>query len=1024
MTRILIADDKPENLYLLRALLTGQGCEVEEARHGAEALVKARQAPPHLIISDLLMPVMDGYTLLRHWKGDVRLKGIPFIVYTATYTEPQDEKLALDLGADAFILKPAEPEPFMARVREVLAKDRAGQLTPAPPPVGEEKVLLKEYSETLIRKLEEKARQLEQANRELAAREARLRAIIENEPECVKLLAADGSLLEMNPAGLRMLEADSLPQIASHCVYPLVAEEHRPAFRALTQRVFAGESGVLEFEIVGLKGTRRWLETHASPLRDACGNITALLGITRDITARKAAENALRGREASYATLVKNISGAVYRCRNDADWTVAFISDGCLDITGYRADELTGNRVTSLGALQHSDDAAAVWEKCQANLAAHRACSNEYRIIHRNGEVRWVWDQAQGIYSASGELLSIEGLLTDITAHKRAEAAVRESEARFRAIFAQAAVGVAQVAPDGRWLDVNQRLCEIVGYAREELLGGTFQAITHPDDLEADLEFVRQMLANEIRSYAMEKRYRRKDGSLVWIHLTVSLVRGPLAVPLYFISVVQDISARKRAEEKYRSIFEHAVEGIFQSTPEGRYLTVNPAMARIYGYAAPEEMMREVTDIGRQIYADVEERRQALAKLDGCEGVVSFECRVLRRDGTIFWIRQTSRSVRDAEGRLVCYEGSLEDITERKQAEAALRDAEARLRLSVAASNIGLWDWNLATNDVYFSREWKGQLGYAEDEIPNHFEEWERRLHPDDLAETLARVRAFIQNPAAEHTAEFRLRHKDGSWRWVFTQAQIFRDAAGQPARMMGCHIDITRRKQAELNLKSVSRRLLDVQEEERRHLARELHDQIGQALTAVQLDLKSASRLADKAEVVQQLAGSMKLLEQIQAQVQTLSLNLRPSMLDDLGLASALRGYLREQAERAGLRAHFHPALSKPRLHPAVETACFRVAQEAITNVLRHAHARTLTVSLRDEADGLHLIVADDGAGFDPAHLPQSEAPGAGLGLLGMEERVALLGGWIKIDSKPGAGTTVHACFPLPPPVALPSAR
>ena len=131
MTRVLVVDDKPENLYLLRALLQGNGCEVDEARHGAEALARARQSPPGLVISDLLMPVMDGYTLLRHWKADARLKSISFIVYTATYTEPKDEQLALELGADAFILKPAEPEPFMARVREILEQKRSGTLAPA-----------------------------------------------------------------------------------------------------------------------------------------------------------------------------------------------------------------------------------------------------------------------------------------------------------------------------------------------------------------------------------------------------------------------------------------------------------------------------------------------------------------------------------------------------------------------------------------------------------------------------------------------------------------------------------------------------------------------------------------------------------------------------------------------------------------------------------------------------------------------------------------------------------------------------
>lgn len=164
MSHILIVDDKEENLYYLEALLSGNGYAVEGAHHGAEALVKARQNPPMLIVSDLLMPVMDGYTLLRYWKADPKLKNIPFIVYTATYTEPEDERLALSLGADAFILKPSEPEDFLARFSDVLARDIVA--TPEMPVAvsTSESDRLKDYSVILIRKLEEKTLQLQEAN--------------------------------------------------------------------------------------------------------------------------------------------------------------------------------------------------------------------------------------------------------------------------------------------------------------------------------------------------------------------------------------------------------------------------------------------------------------------------------------------------------------------------------------------------------------------------------------------------------------------------------------------------------------------------------------------------------------------------------------------------------------------------------------------------------------------------------------------------------------------------------------------
>jgi signal transduction histidine kinase len=175
MNRVLIVDDKANNLYLLRVLLKGYGFQVDVANNGREALEKALQSPPHLIISDLLMPEMDGYELVRRWKADERLRSIPFVVYTATYTEPKDEELALQLGADAFIVKPTEPEPFMRQVREVLDRVRANSPTVATP-TAEEGVTLKLYNEVLVSKLEHKCSQLEQRVVELKRTEEMLRA--------------------------------------------------------------------------------------------------------------------------------------------------------------------------------------------------------------------------------------------------------------------------------------------------------------------------------------------------------------------------------------------------------------------------------------------------------------------------------------------------------------------------------------------------------------------------------------------------------------------------------------------------------------------------------------------------------------------------------------------------------------------------------------------------------------------------------------------------------------------------------
>jgi signal transduction histidine kinase len=240
--------------------------------------------------------------------------------------------------------------------------------------------------------------------------------------------------------------------------------------------------------------------------------------------------------------------------------------------------------------------------------------------------------------------------------------------------------------------------------------------------------------------------------------------------------------------------------------------------------------------------------------------------------------------------------------------------------------------------------------------------------------------------------------------------------------KVIQCNIrDITKRKQAEGKLKesrqrlqTLSRRLVKVQETERRHLARELHDEIGQALTVAELNLQAMLQLPGTDALAPRLKQSLEMVERVLEQVHDLSLNLRPSMLDDLGLEPALRWYTERQAALAGLQAEVRVEPLAQRLDPMIETECFRVAQEALTNVVKHAKARTVIVELTRNDQQLHLSVRDDGVGFDVACLREKAVRGTSLGLLSMEERATLAGGGLQYHATPGQGTEVHAWFPL----------
>jgi signal transduction histidine kinase len=220
--------------------------------------------------------------------------------------------------------------------------------------------------------------------------------------------------------------------------------------------------------------------------------------------------------------------------------------------------------------------------------------------------------------------------------------------------------------------------------------------------------------------------------------------------------------------------------------------------------------------------------------------------------------------------------------------------------------------------------------------------------------------------------------------------------------------------QRASHKLQALSRRLVEVQEAERRHIARELHDEIGQTLTSAEMNLQAALKLPTGPALSGRLEDSFHAVERVLEQVRDLSLSLRPSMLDDLGLEPALRWYTHRQAALSALQPEFRTDLLEGRIDPVVETACFRVAQEALTNVVRHAKAQSVAVELRTINGHLHLFVRDDGIGFEVAALREQAVRGNSLGLLSMAERAALAGGGLEYNSNPGHGTEVHAWFPL----------
>ena len=654
--------------------------------------------------------------------------------------------------------------------------------------------------------------------------EDRYRLLVEGAPDGIGIYQ-DGKLVFVNAAGVRQAGAQHQDEILGRGLEQIVHPDDQAAAVDRLRRRLAGDTRVYPSEVryVRLDGGVVPMEVGASPI--LYHGRPAVQFMVRDISERKQAEAVMRESETRHRTIIETSPDGFWVVSRQAQ--LLEVNAAYCRMSGYSETELLGLKVSDLEAVETPAETAAHMERVVT--LGHDRFESQHR--RQDGSIFPVEISVQYLPTKGGWCIVF---LRDITERKQAEAALRASETRLRAIFGQAAVGIAQVAPDGRWLAVNERLCAILGYSRDELLAGNFQSLTDPEDLETDLEFVRQLLAGRISNYAMEKRYRRQDGQVIWAQLTVSLVREASGTPDYFISVVEDISARKRMEAELRQsenfnrcVMDALTNHIAVMDEHGTILAVNEAWRQFTrengGDAASYYVGANYLTVCRGATHQVENAlgetilQGLLTVLRGERAQFAFEYPCDSVDELRWFNLRATRFPVAGPVRVVV---AHENISERKRAEAALGESEARLRLSVHAANVGLWDWQLGTDHVYFSPEWKNQLGYAEAEIPNRYQEWIRRLHPADVKPAARKFKAFIANPQGRYQSEYRLRHKDGSYRWIHSLGDVSRDAAGQVVRMLGCHIDITNSKVAEAALRESERFSMDVLNSLTAHIA------------------------------------------------------------------------------------------------------------------------------------------------------------------------------------------------------------
>ena len=615
-------------------------------------------------------------------------------------------------------------------------------------------------------------------------------------------------------------------------------------------------------------------------------------------------------------------------------------------------------------------------------------------------------------------------LRAEIEERKEAERAVRQSEERFAAFMGNLPGYAWMKDLQGRYVYVNEMVRGLPGY---ESLGKT-DAQIWPADLAAEYRANdKQVIATKrplqtVEHFQQEGKQRYMAGSKFPIFDKTGAVALVGGAGVDITERIEAEEALRESEERFRELAEN-IDEVFWLT-DLKHTTifyVSPAYEKLWGrscnslYASPRSWMDAIHP---------EDRERVVEVLDDHElqSAPNMVYRVIRPDGSTRWVHARGFPVHDENGAVVRVAGIAADITERKQAEEALRKSERVLREAESLGHTGSWEHDLVTGEIFNTDE-NLHLFFGDDRSKGaSFEDYTQAIHPDDR-EFVMRRHAQLLAEGGPRDIEYRVVWPDGNVHVLFGRATVVRDELGQAIRTYGTNLDITARKQAEEQLKATSEQLRalsasvqSAREEESKRIAREIHDELGGALTSWKWDLEEIREIVsepmDSSQVVAlqtKIDAMIKLSGTTLDTVKRLASELRPMALE-LGLAEAIEWQALQFESRTGIAVKLERPLNKIDLSNEQSTAIFRILQEALTNILRHAKATKVAIMAREESGQFLMSIKDNGRGISESEKsgPQS------LGLLGMRERAHLVSGEIKIESTEGKGTEVTIRIPL----------
>ncbi|MFW6189553.1 MAG: PAS domain S-box protein [Planctomycetota bacterium] len=780
-------------------------------------------------------------------------------------------------------------------------------------------------------------------------------------------------------------------------------------------------------------GRCRWVQDRARLLRDESGEAVSVQGVITDVTELHDVQSQLREEHRLLARIMQTSPVAI----------TVVAETGEITFANRKAEELFGlSRSEVVGRAYNASD----W---QITDAEGRPVPDEdlpFRRVMRTGEPVFdlqhavVRPDGQRIYlsingspleTEEGEIEGVVFSMEDVTDRHRNLQALRESEAKYRTLFESVPVGLYRTTPAGEILRANSTLADMLGYADTTALREVNVTDLYVDPRQRKEFRSRIESRGVVRGF--EIRLRRKDGQIIWVSLNGRLVRGEHGTPQYYEGSLEEITERRAAQKALRER-ERRLSTLLSNLPGMAYRCIDDAQYTMEFVSEGAGALTGYEPAGlvgnaEVAFADLihpQDRSKVRGRVDVAvadDRPFRLQYRVRTESGEYRWVQELGRPVgRDEDGNMRL-EGFILDVTERVEARRAYRRSHGRFRLAAEGADNGLWVWpDVEEDGMWWSGKVYELLGYARGAFESRFSEFLDLLSPEDRPRLVDAVEEDLEK-GEPLDVELQARTRSGEPRWFHVRGKAEWDEEAEAMRMAGTVSDVTERRQVEEklrrsreNLRALARRLQRARENERKRLARDIHDELGHSLTALKMDISRArfSLLesdagVEAAQLAEELAGAVRTVDSTIETVRRMSSRLRPGVLDDLGLTAALEWHISDFCERSDVDYSFTYSPEDLQVGERRATAFFRICQEILTNAVRHGEADRIDVRVEEGPECVILTAHNDGRAIDRESLAGSD----GAGIVGMRERAAQFGGRVEIESEPGEGTTVRVSIP-----------